>query len=498
LKAYNRGGSGAGLYGEDSTIVIRASAFISNESDQNNAFHGGGGMYAVGDSNVMINDSLFRGNLSNELCGAICIVDGSLTLNDTMIVDNSSREGGGIYNAKGQVEISDSTFMSNTASGSGGGINNGWKASRMTVLSTTLEGNSGDGGGIANYGWFTLTNSTVSHNLGTTYAAGILNDDSGKMLISNTVVSANTNASAIRNEGVLTVTTSLLKANHTVGNGGAVSNAGTASIISSNLISNRAGFNGGAIHQYLGFLTIMSSTLSANSAGRPGLGISGGALYNDSGYVTITNSTLSSNISSFIGGAIYNRGSSILPKPTRVMRIINSTLSNNHAQQDGGAIFNDADAIVELRNSTLAYNSSERVGSSLHSGWNGDPEIRLANSIILTDASIGNCGGEGTITSLGHNIDTGNTCNLTAAGDLPNTNLILASLQDYGGPTWTHALLPGSPALDAGDDVVCAAPPVNGVDQRGVPRPQGAACDIGAYEGMLELPFSTVLPIVLR
>src|SRR5205814_2005 len=63
-----------------------------------------------------------------------------------------------------------------------------------------------------------------------------------------------------------------------------------------------------------------------------------------------------------------------------------------------------------------------------------------------------------------------------------NGNANLGPLADNGGPTLTHALLLGSAAIDAGDDAVCAADPVSGVDQRGVIRPQGAHCDIGAYE----------------
>src|SRR5262249_13961443 len=66
--------------------------------------------------------------------------------------------------------------------------------------------------------------------------------------------------------------------------------------------------------------------------------------------------------------------------------------------------------------------------------------------------------------------------------DIPSGNANLGPLADNGGSTFTHALLPGSQAIDTGDDAVCAAAPVNGVDQRGVHRPQGAHCDTGAFE----------------
>ena len=99
----------------------------------------------------------------------------------------------------------------------------------------------------------------------------------------------------------------------------------------------------------------------------------------------------------------------------------------------------------------------------------------------------------GTITDGGHNIDDGTTCGFTGAGcatptgtSFCNTNpqLDLAGLASNGGPTQTIALEAGSPAINAGDETVCAAPPVNNLDQRGVVRPGAGAtnCSIGAYE----------------
>jgi hypothetical protein len=95
---------------------------------------------------------------------------------------------------------------------------------------------------------------------------------------------------------------------------------------------------------------------------------------------------------------------------------------------------------------------------------------------VIANAGVGlNCGGQ--VTSLGHNLSSDNSCNLTGAGDLNGVDPRLTGLQNNGGPTHTHGLYPNSPAIDAGDNNGC---PAN--DQRGVPRPQGAACDIGAYE----------------
>jgi hypothetical protein len=101
----------------------------------------------------------------------------------------------------------------------------------------------------------------------------------------------------------------------------------------------------------------------------------------------------------------------------------------------------------------------------------------LRNTIIANSPAGGNC--YGPLTSQGNNLSQDDSCqaSLTAPGDLNARSPLLGPLQDYGGPTQTHALLPGSPAINGGTGVGCPA-----TDQRGFARPQGAACDIGAFE----------------
>ena len=95
------------------------------------------------------------------------------------------------------------------------------------------------------------------------------------------------------------------------------------------------------------------------------------------------------------------------------------------------------------------------------------------------------------IRSNGHNLDSETSCGFTAAGDISNTDPLLGPLQDNGGRTWTHALLPGSPAINQGTNSTCPA-----TDQRGIARPQMGICDIGAYE--LEPAARIYLPVGLR
>jgi hypothetical protein len=106
--------------------------------------------------------------------------------------------------------------------------------------------------------------------------------------------------------------------------------------------------------------------------------------------------------------------------------------------------------------------------------------INLTNSIVANNQWIG-CylgwfGGTPTLAADHNNVFTDDTCS-PGTNDVIVTAPLLDSLADNGGPTLTHALLAGSPAIDAGDDAVCPE-----TDQRGVSRPQGAACDVGAYE----------------
>ena len=111
----------------------------------------------------------------------------------------------------------------------------------------------------------------------------------------------------------------------------------------------------------------------------------------------------------------------------------------------------------------------------------------MQNTIVAYNGPA-NC--NAALTSNGHNLEDGNTCGFNATGDQPNTDPLLGPLADNGGDTLTHALLPGSPAIDAG---VCIAEITT--DQRGVARPQGTTCDIGAYE---YVGYEVYLPLVLR
>ena len=225
-----------------------------------------------------------------------------------------------------------------------------------------------------------------------------------------------------------------------------------SSTVSSNSATGFGGKGGGIGNGRT--MTITNSTISGNSA----TGLGGGIL--NGGTMTITNSTVSGNTSSQDGGGIFNEG---------VVTITNSTLSNNSAVNRGGGI--RSIATLTITNSTLSKNSAGSGGGIFASGT-----ATLKNTIVANNTAV-DC--QGTITSGGNNLDSNGTCGLTGTGDIPNGNANLGPLAlNAPGSTATHALVIPSDAIDAGSGD-CPPP---ATDQRGVTRPQGTACDIGAFE----------------
>lgn len=265
---------------------------------------------------------------------------------------------------------------------------------------------------------------------------------------------------AVFNEGELTIRDSEFYDNSANLGGGAIRNGGTLTIvdstISGNFVTNYDIFNGrGGGISNTGTLTIINSTVSNNHA--PAYG--GGLYHWGERTLTITNSSVTGNSSRFYGGGIDNAGP---------LLITASTITGNSARWGGNGIANGGN--MQVMNSTITYNFTHDIlnysrGTST-----------VANSIL------GGCVlWEPSLMSLGHNLDTNNSCGLDQPSDQPDTDPMLGPLQDNGGPTWTQKPRKGSPAIDRG---WCDPD----TDQRGVPRPLDGngdlvwICDIGAVE----------------
>src|SRR5581483_10807922 len=167
----------------------------------------------------------------------------------------------------------------------------------------------------------------------------------------------------------------------------------------------------------------------------------------------------------------------------------NVTISANIAGGFGGGIANLAGGVAVLNTVTMNGNSSsDTVQGSTGSGIYNDPSdsVTINGVIIASNTSGSNCAG--LITSQGDNISSDASCNLTGPGDRNSTDPLLGPLQDNGGFMPTHALLPGSPAIDGVTHNACPPP---ATDQRGFLRPAGARCDVGAFELGAALPTPT-------
>ncbi len=221
-------------------------------------------------------------------------------------------------------------------------------------------------------------------------------------------------------------------------------------------------------------VTISGLTIQGGNAA----GVTSGAgILNTAGVLNLSDSTVANNTASSFGGGIES-------SPGAISNLVNTTVSGNSANGDGGGIDNTG-ATTTLLNATITGNTTDAEGNGFGQGGGVG---QFGGTTTMHDTLVaGNIdrGGQapdctqatGTLVSQGQTL-IGNLagCAYTAAlGDITGVDAKLVPLAENGGPTKTHALLPGSPALNAGAG--CARN-----DQRGVPRAAGGACDIGAYE----------------
>jgi CSLREA domain-containing protein len=250
----------------------------------------------------------------------------------------------------------------------------------------------------------------------------------------------------VYNNGILTITGCVIRDNQTPRIGGGVDNTGA--------------------------LIITNSTFHHNSA------LDGGGVFNG-GTATLNNVTFYENTGEQTGGAFDN---------WLTAGLTNVTFSGN-TSPSGGGIFNDGD--LALLNCTITGNTSGIANRG----------TARSKSTMIVDSTSGdgnNCT-DSNVTSEGNNLDSGSSCNFADVTDMSNTAPQLSPLGDNGGPTWTHGLLPGSPAIDKGSELDCPR-----YDQRGAFRPADgdengtATCDIGSVEFNGMFPNFVYLPIIQR
>jgi len=412
---------------------------------------------------------------------------GTLSLSNVTITGGriDGRGGGGIYANSGNVSLFNSTLSGNSVGdrSQGGAIH--VRSGNLTVIGSVLSDNRtgyrGTGGGIyANSGNVSLLNSTLSGNsVGDRGRGGAVNARLGDFTVINSVISENSagdfgNGGGIRTtSGTVTIDDSVVSNNSTgeSGYGGAIYTSSSNIILTGSLISeNSAGRDessrtsfGGGIFLRSGDLVLEESTVSGNSVS--GESATGGGIWTGEGEVFLFNSTLSGNNAQ---GAMATGGG--ISSLDAHVQIFSSTITENTAASVGGGIFFEDEVLNEnerltIINSIVAGNTDNGTAPDLVA-----PRA-VADVLVIEHSLIGTTAGSD-ITSR------------TGTGNILNQPALLGPLADNGGPTMNHALLAGSPAINAGSNSMAVDD--NGVqlatDQRGEPRIKVGVVDLGAFE----------------
>jgi predicted outer membrane repeat protein len=364
----------------------------------------------------------------------LTILSGDLDGDDVGFANNTENAYHVVTGATGAI-LDGFTITSGNATGDppdtyGGGMFN--DASSPTITNVTFSSNFAlvCGGGMANLSSSnpTLTGVTFSGNQATANAGsgkggGLYNEDSSPVL-ENVTFNSNTTW------GVY-------------GRGGGMYNfSGSPSLTNVTFNGNTTTNRGGGLYTEASNLALENVTFSNNSSSR-----NGGGMYNDSGSPTLTNVTFSGNSAEAYGGGMWNSSGSPI--------LTNVTFSDNSADDFGGGMYNDPGTSLihnsQIRNAIFWGNSAEYGGAQIAGGNNTST---VSDSVVQAGCPAGS------------------VCTHILTAD-PR----LGTLGDYGGFTQTIPLQAGSSAIDAGNDATCATR-----DQRDITRPQGAHCDMGAFE----------------
>jgi predicted outer membrane repeat protein len=476
----NRAGSDGGVIEASSAVFT-----VSKSTLNNNVAGSTGGAIDTGE-NLVITDSVINFNAAGDDGGGIYADATILTMTNCIVFQNTATDyGGGVYTDATTATFTNAQITNNTAGSSGGGLY--FDGSTLTMNGTTVSNNQceDDGGGV-------FSDATVTTIVGGNFNGNVASDDSGGGIFSEDTTLSITGATIHNNtagssgggvyfEGT-TMTLSACNITNNVASdseGGGVWSDGTTVVLLGNFISgNTATSDGGGAFVDSILTDISGSTAIGNTITQNTAGDTGGGIYFEGSSMTFNASVISGNRAGINGGGLYFE--------TGVGTLTNDTFGANTAGSDGGGVYNDSDSALTLVNDTLNLNAAA-TGSGVFGSING-PTF-LGNTLVAgAPSGAGTLFGGSKLTSLGHNLSSDKSGTfLTAAGDLTNiTNPKLGPLQDNGGPTFTFALLPGSPAIDAGDDSLGGLTP--STDQRGVLRPQdggsglGAHVDIGAFE----------------
>ncbi|GBD17219.1 putative outer membrane protein PmpB [bacterium HR26] len=481
------GGSGGGVWADPSVQPD-----LRNVTVADNQATAGGGIAA---GKLILTDSTLERNRAETDGGGLLVLSGgNARVIGGTIADNaaSAGNGGGIAN-QATLSLSRVSIQRNQAvNGSGGGIFNASSATLTADNQTVVQSNlAASGGGLANAGTATLSGVRVLTNTAAGNGGGI--DNSGSLSLQGAVVSDNSagqHGGGVHHSGSQAIEIAqgaLLSGNRAQLDGGGLFAAGPVDIVDAQLQGNSAGQRGGGVLAQ-GQLTIERGVIIDNVAGLDGggiylsdgaagtladsavrrnraqTGVGGGIAIASDANLTLAYASLTENQAGLYGGGIGTLGA---------VEATNVTISTNAGGQRGGGIWVGPASATTLRFVTLASNGASAGGAL----YNDSGQVSLLGVLIASSPGGGNCGGIAPV-SEGGNLEDHNSCLLDGEGDLVNADPDLQPLQsEAGGLTFFHPLGPSSQAIDQGPDNDCPDD-----DQRHQPRPQGAACDIGAYE----------------
>jgi hypothetical protein len=388
----------------------------------------GGGLHLVGGA-VLLEDCVLTGN-GSRTATAVRMTDGTLTLRRTTVSDNGAVDGGSaVHVMRTTLLVEDCVVVRNEGSANGIGINCN-AGCVATIARTSIRSNhstvaSARGAGLMVFGVAEVSSSIISDNEPT----GILvslnpSGPPGNLTLLGSTVSGNSDG-GISSSGVLVVRDSVIRDNAGTSYGAGLRTSGTTLVERSAIVRN----------------------LLATPSGGGGAGIMVTDSTSSQGVLTIVNSTISGNVSDARGGGIYALSGAEI-------EVVHSTIAFNVAQASGGGMDLTGVGSCEVSGSLVAGNSAAGGSDDIEGTW-----ISLGHSIIGDGAGWAASGGTAT--------------------DLVGVDPLLAPLASNGGPTPSHALRAGSPAIDSVDPAGCVGPDGAPLlqDQRGVVRPADGDCD---------------------
>ncbi len=475
---------------------------------------------------VEIDDLTVR-NGSCFLCegGGVLNRGAQLSIQRVVLSHNQAVAGGGLGNLatpnnSAHVELFASTVDGNTAN-SGGGISNHhiMELGGSTITDNNGEGLLGEGGGIDNDGTLRVFFSVISGNSAMSLGGGLSNAARGLAEVDSTSISSNTahSGGGIFNSGeVLLTDASTVQGNNAFMGGGIYNGPGAPAgqagvyVQGSSVIDNKSVFGGGGIANEATVQIVAGSRIEGNEdmtlgGGIDALGASltrvadstvahnksglGGGVLAAGGEFDLQNATVYANTATNGGGVYVSAGT----EAGRLFAATNSTISGNSATGDGGGVGGEGYPYVRLFSTMVTANVADSDGDGHGDGggmFAAGNLFQLGDTILAANLDRGNEAPDcsGSFFSAGYNlVEIERGCQIN--GDL-HSNIVgsdpgLLPLADNGGPTQTHKLAAGSPAIDVGNPVTNPCP---FADQRGVIRPLDgngdgvASCDIGSFE----------------